>query len=250
MNKKPIYLMGDTHGLGPIFKIVDNYGFQDCNIIHVGDLGLGFQEITRDVKNLQILDEMCIANSIMFYSVRGNHDNPIFWDRSKGLNLPRLHNVELVEDYSVLTLNRKNILCVGGAISIDRQLRKNDRIPTWWEDEVFKYEEEKLEKLRGRYETIDAIVTHSAPDFAYPQDDNVSIVNDWHNIEKEHGNDLKLELRIERLNHTSLYHKLVDDLEFSPKYWFYGHFHSSKITDYRGTKFKLLNINEIYEYTE
>src|ERR1044072_2364430 len=161
MNKE-LYFIGDTHGLGPIFKIIDKHNLKDCNIIHVGDVGLGFQEITRDIKNLGILDEMCIANDIMLYCIRGNHDNPIFWDRSKGLNLPRLHNVDLVEDYKVLTINGKNILCIGGAISIDRQVRKNDRIPTWWEDEVFKYEPKKLENLAGRYKNIDLVVTHSA----------------------------------------------------------------------------------------
>ena len=35
--------LGDTHKIKPIFEIIDMYDIQNENIIHVGDIGIGFQ---------------------------------------------------------------------------------------------------------------------------------------------------------------------------------------------------------------
>ncbi len=243
-----MYFLGDTHSIRPIFTIVDKYKLESENIVHVGDLGLGFQEIRRDVENLILLDEMLIQNNIELYSVRGNHDNPIFWDKSKGLNLPKFHNLHLMDDYTVETIDKKNVLFVGGSISIDRQIRKDEPpYPTWWKDEVFNYDDEKIKKICEKYENIDIVVTHSAPNFAYPQSDNVGIVNDWHSVEAAYGNDLKYELKEERSDHTQLYDDLATERGYKIKHWIYGHFHSSKRALINGTEFKLLNINELYK---
>ena len=111
-----MYFIGDTHGMRPVFSIVDRFKIEKSNLIHVGDFGLGFVSIMQDVKNLEVIDEMLIDTQNKLFVVRGNHDNPIFWDKSKGLNLPKLHNIHLVDDYSVLDIENKKILCVGGGI--------------------------------------------------------------------------------------------------------------------------------------
>lgn len=241
-----MYFIGDTHGVRPIFTIIDKHKLENANLIHVGDLGLGFQEITRDVKNLLTLDEMLLESNNTLYAIRGNHDNPIFWNRRRGLVLPKLHNVHLIDDYQVRIIESKIILFAGGAISIDRSIRKDEKPPTWWEDEVFTYERDKVIKAFHEYGKIDIVVTHSAPGFAYPQNDYVPIVDHYCAIEKAHGEDLRGEIRHERELLSDMYKEIVS-LGTAPSHWFYGHFHGSKKTKVANTEFKLLNVNELYE---
>lgn len=59
-------------------------------------------------------------NWIVF--VRGNHDNPAYFDGAM-LNFKRF---VAVPDYSILQVCNHTILCVGGAISIDRIYRINE----------------------------------------------------------------------------------------------------------------------------
>lgn len=54
--------------------------------------------------------------------MRGNHDNPVYFDGAM-LNFKRF---VAVPDYSILQVCNHTILCVGGAISIDRIYRINE----------------------------------------------------------------------------------------------------------------------------
>lgn len=237
-----MYVIGDTHGLRPVFNIIDANQFTGENLIHVGDFGLGFQDVGRDIKNLELLDEALMDTDNQLYVIRGNHDNPIFWDKSKGLYLPVFHNLHLVDDYSVIEIEGQKVLFAGGATSIDRRPRMDDTPPTWWKDEVFRYNKDNIKNLTD----IDIVITHSAPSFCHPRGSNAGIVNHYAVIEKMHGYDLHKELEDERM--------LLDDLFYdlhrqhnNIKKWYYGHFHSSKRQSRHGTEFILLNVNEVEE---
>ena len=243
-----MYLLGDTHGLRPIFSIIDANKFEGQNLIHVGDFGLGFVSLLQDLKNLDLMDQMLMETNNHLYVIRGNHDNPIFWDRSKGLNLPRFHNLRLMDDFTTATIEDKNVLFVGGAVSIDRRPRMDDvPWPSWWKDEVFKYDEDKLDFAVRGVKSIDVVVTHSAPDFCPPIGSDNYLVNNYHEIEMAHGINLHEELAQERAEITRMYNDLTLHYKMIPKHWFYGHFHNSKSKKISGTQFKLLNINEVYE---
>lgn len=237
-----MYFIGDTHSIKPIFTIIDQHQLENQQIIHVGDFGLGFQPIVRDIRNLEILDQMLGETGNELYVIRGNHDNPIFWDK-KNIWLPTFHNLHLVEDYSVIDIEGKRVLFVGGAISIDRSIRKDKNPPSWWENEVFTFDPERLERAvnNGR---VDIVVTHTAPNFAYPQNSRNSTI--YNEIEKLHGNDLYSELDAERLEVGNVFKYLLSEKK-TPTNWLYGHFHSSRKQTISGTEFKLLNINELYE---
>ncbi len=237
-----MFVIGDTHGLRPVFNIIEDNKFSGENLIHVGDFGLGFQDVGRDIKNLELLDEALMDTNNQLYVIRGNHDNPIFWDKSKGLNLPTFHYLHLIEDYSVIEIEGQKILFIGGATSIDRRPRMRDTPPTWWKDEVFNFDPEKIKGITD----IDIVITHTAPSFAYPHGSNNSLVNHYAIGEKMHGYDLHEELETERM--------LVDDLFYGLhkqnnkiKKWYYGHFHNSKRRNHHGTEFILLGINEVEE---
>lgn len=241
-----MYFLGDTHGMRPVLSIIDKHKIENSNIIHVGDFGLGFVSIDQDLKNLYLIDEALMETNNHLYVVRGNHDNPIFWDRSKGLNLLKLHNLHLVDDYQVAKIEDKNILFVGGGISIDRLVRKSDKpYPTWWEDEVFKWSPEKMNRVANSIDKVDIVVTHSAPSFCYPVGTNAPIVNDWHDLELQHGYNLKSELEEERRQIDFLHDHIM--ARYQPTHWFYGHFHHSKLTKKGKVQYKLLNVNELYE---
>lgn len=238
-------IIGDTHCLKPIFELIERNKWENKNLIHVGDLGLGFQEIARDVSNLKILDEALIHTNNHLYLIRGNHDFKLFWDKSMGLYLPKFHNLHLMDDNTIKTIEEKVVFFSGGAISIDRSLRKCDiPHPSWDLNENFT----PSNGIMSIYpkDTIDIIITHSCPDFCYPRNNNVPIVNDWHNEELKIGNNLKRELSTERREITKLAEE-IGIYQKSVTHWFYGHFHTSKTEIIDNITYKLLNINETYE---
>ena len=133
----------------------------------------------------------------------------------------------------MVTVNEKKILCVGGAVSVDRTLRKEDI--DYWSNENFSYQEDKLNKVRG-----DIVITHSAPSFCFPQ--SKSEISEWLK------NDLKLDKDIteERTLHDKLYEKLILNGKH-PSKWIYGHFHHSCRERVEETEFILLNELELLE---
>lgn len=240
-----MYFIGDTHSVRTVTRIMDNSTVRDDNLIHVGDFGLGFQDIEKDIKDLRQLDDYLGSYGNTLYVIRGNHDNPIFWDRIR-LYMPKLYNIELIPDYSIREIDGKKIFFVGGAISIDRLIRKQEHPPSWWWDEKFVLNHEKLDVLPEVTNKIDIVVTHTAPHFVHPTNDYVPIVNDWCGLESRHGSDLRSELRAERKELTQL-DAIIRGLGYKPQHWFYGHFHSSHETQANGTLYKALGINELFE---
>lgn len=249
LKRVKMHILGDTHSMRKTLMIIGEKGWTGQNIIHVGDFGVGFQEITRDIHDLLLIDEALMAEGNNLYVNRGNHDNPLFWSSSeKGLNLPTLNNIHFVDD-EVRDIESKKILFLGGAISIDRTARKHDYpYPTWWKDEIFLFDGRLQDKINSINE-IDVVISHTAPTFVHPTNDNVDIVNHYNMVEKAHGKDLKGELRAERESMDILY-KYLEVNNKLPTYWYYGHFHHTKVTRKGNTKFKLLNINEVEELTD
>lgn len=241
-----MYFLGDTHDVRTVIEVLDKKKIEDTSVIHVGDFGLGFQRIDRDIANLTELDEFCQEKNIEFYVIRGNHDNPIFWRKELGLRLPKMFNVHLVDDYSILRIEKKTLLCIGGAISIDRLIRASEPEPTWWSGETFVHNPERLKFAAESVDNIDIVVTHTAPDFAYPRGTHAPIVQHYADIEKKHGFDLISNLETERKTMKSMWKDLVD-YGMKPTHWIYGHFHNTKKEIISGIEFKLLNINELYE---
>lgn len=234
-----MYFIGDTHGLRSLFQIIDKHKLESQNLIHVGDLGLGFQDVKRDIANLEVLEEALNETGNNLYAIRGNHDNPIFWNGN--LRLPKFHNIHLVRDHTFLNIEKKRLYLAGGATSIDRIIRMNEAEPTWWSGEKYQRIDEKT-VLPG----IDIVVTHTAPDFAYPQNDYVEIVNHYCDIESKHGSDLRKELREERKDLSDLHAHIIREGS-RPTHWIYGHFHKHYEEIHDNTKFIGLGINELYK---
>ncbi len=217
LNKyKPILFLGDHHGeWSYLLDIIDTKKISDCYLISVGDSGIGFTDKTNEIKRVKYLDYEFKERNIVFMSIRGNHDDP---DYFQGDDRVALDNFELIEDYTLMEYGEKKIQFIGGAVSIDRTSRTEGR--SYWEDEVVKFDKEKCKE-------VDILVTHTAPSWCFPQQFN-EMVYGWANED------------------AYLLEDLTDERASKPELHLYGHFHSSWTEEINGCKHKLLDINEVW----
>lgn len=222
----PIYLVGDHHGAwSELFHEVDVKNIENCHLISVGDLGIGFKyKREYEYKQCEKLNEKFKEKNILFKGIRGNHDNPSYF---KGDDRISLSNFELIEDYSSYSYGDKTIQFVGGAVSIDRTGRQAN--VSYWENEGVEFK-------RDLCQQVDCLIMHTAPSWCFPQQFN-EIVYGWAREDAYLLEDLTEERAI------------VDEIFklCKPSFFAYGHFHSSNLEVIEQCKYKLLNINEFYE---
>ena len=225
LNKnKPLLFLGDHHGeWSYLLDIIDAKKISDCYLISVGDSGIGFTNKENQEKNNHWLNIEFKDRNIIFMAIRGNHDDPFYF---QGLNRVSLSNFELIEDYTVAEYDGKKIQFIGGAYSIDRTARK-EGVSYWSGEEV------KLD--RGKCKEVDILVTHTTPSWCFPQQFN-EMVYGWALEDAYLIGDLSNERAI------------MDEIFklCKPKLHLYGHFHSSWTEEINACKHKLLDINEIW----
>lgn len=227
--------IGDIHGnFNRLIIGINRLELLNQNLIQVGDFGIGFRGDKYDLEFMRRLNDCLQRGNNQLFVIRGNHDDPRFFDGSVTYS-----NLKLLPDYSLLSIKSKNLLLVGGAISIDRK----DRRPgvNYWHDEVFNLNEEKLQSILSTNK-IDIVVTHTAPTFAFPQEFD-RIVMEF----TEADPTLLDELTQERKQLDTLYSTIVNSTK--PAFWIYGHFHQSHTQFINGTEFHLLHENELKELT-
>ena len=239
-----ILLLGDIHGnFNYLMKHIEKTKIDNCIIIQVGDFGIGFTNEDNDTRFLLGFNDFLSKKNITLYAIRGNHDNPDFF---KGQH--KYSNLQLLPDYTVLNLENKNFLFVGGAVSIDRKprilenmkyARYGSRRRTYWYDEKVTYDENLIKEFRD----IDILVTHTAPDFCLPTN-KLGFGNLVETFCADDEN-LKEELIEERTVMTKMWNILNENNKIQKH--FYGHFHRSNIEQIVDCEHRLLNINELYE---
>jgi Icc-related predicted phosphoesterase len=246
-NKKQILFLGDIHGNFEYVKwYIKAHKIKDCVIYQVGDFGIGFTEKANDMNVLGNLNKFLTEHNIKMYAIRGNHDNPAFFDGHLANHFTNLH---LLQDYTVIDVEGTKILGVGGAVSVDRvprlrQMREAAKygrdIELHWDDEVFILDEEKLKT----FENIDIVVTHTAPDFCAPDNKN----GFGYLVGQFAQDDPKLydDLREERTLLTKMC-KILEEKN-KPDLWLYGHYHRNWTGNVEGVNYRLLDINEFYPY--
>lgn len=248
---KGIVVAGDIHGdfKALVYKCCIQYGMTDTLIIVAGDCGFGFQrpDYYEDLY-MQLSSRLTKANNWLVF-VRGNHDNPAYFD-GQHVNYKRW---KAVPDYSVLKAGGHTILCVGGAISVDRIWRKKEmygmtvvieedrrlEVSYYWPDEKPVYDQAKLEAISEAY-TIDTVITHTAPSFCEKQSQDD--IQDWLVKDEDLQQDIKEERRaMDRLLSFLKEHSHPLD------YWFYGHFHQSWHSEIDSVKYNMLDCLELRE---
>lgn len=196
--------IGDVHGKWKEYiDLISRYPAS----IQVGDFALGFPHKTdEDMAELEVA--IACGDHKM---IGGNHDNP---------HVCRTHpfciNSGTIKD---------NMMFIGGAMSIDRHMRIENR--DWWKEEEHSYPE--LCDFITVYEEAkpEIMVTHDAPNaiaahlFRFSQYDTMKSIT--------------------RQSFDTMFqiHK--------PKYWIFGHYHQSKRMNILGTEFICLNELETVE---
>ena len=219
----PIYIHGDNHGKWDrLFDLIDRGNITDATLIGVGDVGIGFKIKEKQDRELELLNNRFKKRNIQYITIRGNHDDPSYFDGSV-----KLSHFELIPDYTLRELNGETFLFVGGAISIDRQFRKVGS--SYWTDEVFVLKPELIKKC-------DVLIAHTAPYWVGPFDKQgleswcIKDVHLWDECKKE------------RMDADELV-KLSQ-----PNRSYHGHFHISAWVDFRDCYARILDIDEIVEH--
>lgn len=244
---KGIVVSGDIHGDYEklVYKCCIQYGMRDTLIVVAGDCGFGFHKPGYyEGVYMRLSNRLSKANNWIVF-IRGNHDNPAYFD-GKQVNYKRW---KAVPDYSVLKACGHTILCVGGAISIDRGWRMyENRIETgdgkltpyvYWPDEAPVYDEVKLDAI-DRQSAIDVVITHTAPSFCELTSHH--FIQEWLDKDKELLDDIKNERKVMDDIYAYLYAH-----SYPLQYWYYGHFHESWHGEIEEVKYNMLDISELRE---
>lgn len=251
-NIKKIYAFGDLHGnFNDIPYIIKNENIRDSILIFCGDIAMGFckKEYYKQIFN-KITKTLSTYNDIVLF-IRGNHDDP---DSFNNNEYNRFKYIKLLKDYTIVSINDKyNILCIGGATSIDRTHRKErdkkfeilckaqhdisleSYIPkTYWENESPIYDECYIDSIKNI--NIDYVMTHTCPDFCYPN--NKEGLKYWVMRDKELIDDLENE----RKTMTKIYDRLIKN-NHKIITWCYGHFHETHKDVHNDTLFRLIDMD-------
>lgn len=253
IDSESIYFVGDIHGdFGSISGLIKSKGLRDVSFVFCGDIGLGFNKAGYYIDKFGKLDNLCSQNGISLFFLRGNHDDPSYFSadgiRSEDNELVEFNNVHILKDYSVIQARLKDkgeyfVLCVGGAISIDRNYRRqyNEKSAIdylkrhdcsyseaiercrkgYWEDEPPVFKPEAIDSICEDLK-IDVVATHTCPSFVYPTTKDG--IMGW--IQSDPA--LEGDCDAERKCMDDIYGRLKDDGCHISR-WFYGHFHHRNV---------------------
>ncbi len=235
-NERQLWICGDIHGeLSGLVRNAVNRGISCADILVVGDFGAGFgRPKSMDVAYGKVRAAL-EKNDICIYTIRGNHDDPAFFDGKH--DFERLH---FLPDHCIIELCGKRIYPVGGAVSADIDMvdpltHKSRRMineslikfgsskRVWWPDEA------PVPIVEGFPSAVDIVVSHEAPLSFDPPLVQVDYVRDvtWQKI---------VESR-----------KYLDYVlsQVKPALWFYGHYHCRYEGNYQNTLYCCLDIAEM-----
>ena len=239
---KGVVVCGDIHGdfHTLVHKMCIQYRMTDTLLIVAGDCGFGFEKPAyyEQVYNKDAGRLRKANNWIAF--VRGNHDNPAYFNEER----IAYRRWRTVPDYSVISACGHGILCIGGAVSVDREQRRKEQARRalsqtgyYWPDEAPVFSEEAIDGLSL---PIDTVVTHTAPSFCGKQDH--AFLRDWAELDPELPDDVAAERKT-----MDNIHERIRQSGLPVRSWFYGHFHESRTEFIEGIEFRMLDIMEFCE---
>ncbi len=234
-----LYFCGDIHGeFEPIVARLNN--LSNTALIVCGDIGMGFNALEYYYLMFKKLDLKLAKKNNHLLMFRGNHDDPAYFDGS----FKKYKYLHLVPDYTVVTVLQQNILCIGGATSIDRSYRINTEYSTgrksyWGDAELPCYDEGKLSEINKEYaDAITIVATHTCPSFAYPT--SKQNVQAW----MRRDDTLSQTLDEERATMDRIFEALQQKQK-NLKRWYYGHYHEPNVEQHHGMDFILCNCGEL-----
>ena len=241
---KCIVICGDIHGAFEemVFKLCVQYGMTDTLLIVAGDCGFGFEKPGYYEQIFSKVSRRLTKANNWIAMIRGNHDDPAYFQEQR-INHERFR---CVPDYSIVTACGHTILCIGGAISIDRTYRLaadsrpySAQTACYWADEMPRFDEETLAEINANYK-VDTVVTHTAPSFCE------LITKDGLMGWATRDATLLEDCERERAILDRIFESLLEAGQ-PITHWYYGHFHQSWSASINGNLFSMLDNMEFKE---
>lgn len=240
-----LYFMGDIH-FGPIqaANVIINKGIENAAVIICGDFGIGFERgklsEEREICYLFTVNSWLRKRNIHLYVIRGNHDDPYYFNSSMQLFEQKYSNIDLLPDYTIIKYKKERILCVGGAVSLDRSIRTQEI--NYWDNEKPVYDLKEIGKklISGK---ITILATHDMPSDIYDESEFGKDLLGYKN------RDLSLEADVEdsRNRISKVLNRLIKR-NSKPSKVYYGHYHRSKTERWNDIEFNGLDICELKKY--
>lgn len=249
-NERQLWICGDIHGeLSGLVRNAVNRGISCADILVVGDFGAGFgRPKSMDVAYGKVRAAL-EKNDICIYTIRGNHDDPAFFD---GLHdFERLH---FLPDHCIIELCSKRIYPVGGAVSADIDMvdplsRKSRRMIN---DSLIKFGSSK--RVWWPDEAPTQIVYGSAPSASSGTLASIEIPEGI-DIVVSHEAPLSFEPSLMQADHVrdETWLKIVESRKYldyvlqivNPTLWFYGHYHCYYEGNRQNTHYRCMDIAEM-----
>lgn len=216
-----IYITGDTHG--QFTRIIDfcekmNTSKQDILII-LGDAGINFSGGNIDAYKKQILNSLPIT----IFAIHGNHEmrpytipsyKEISWHNGIIYCEQEYPNILFAKDGEIYDLDGKQTIVIGGAYSVDKNIRLSHGYG-WWENEqpskeIKDYVERQLASTDWK---IDVVLSHTSPLKYEPVEMFISGI-DQSKVDKS----------------TEIWLDKIED-KLSYQKWYCGHYHTEKKID-------------------
>lgn len=162
-----IGVVGDIHGNTRALKhALDYFAARDVKIVmQVGDFGI-FPMYNDTFDFLEAINEKLFENHQTLYVIRGNHDDPDFFDNNDVIRdtygfgvYTEWSRIHFAPRAHVWEFGSRVFGQLGGAASIDRQRRQSGL--DWWPDELIMKDD--VEALGDR--NLDYFFTHDASDY-------------------------------------------------------------------------------------
>lgn len=166
-----IYITGDTHGqFGRVEAFCERFQTRREDILIIlGDAGINFSGGMRDSLKKRFLEELPIT----LFCIHGNHEQrpgtidtykEMVWCNGIVFYKEEYPHLLFAKDGEVFDLDGKKAIVIGGAYSIDKEMRLAYGYG-WWSDEQPSAEisedvERQLDKLGWK---VDVVLSHTTP---------------------------------------------------------------------------------------
>ena len=218
---------GDIHGsFRPLVNCLEiREELHGAVVVVCGDIGLGFDKPGYYADTFKWMERRLDKISTTVILFRGNHDNPEWFYQTSFPELKRFKHIKVVDDYTVLDTVAGKVLCIGGALSVDRSVRIPER--SYWKNEPVQFPDTELYDELSKID-FTIVATHTCPDICGPQFNNAMGF-------EMYDTSLMQELKDERSSMTMLYNRLSETHNI--RYWMYGHFHGHYTDSVSNTRF-------------
>ena len=213
-----VFVTGDVHGdmddlAQRVAKIGDTN--KDDLIILLGDVGLFYSVYFDKPEKDEARRIMAAELPITLLCIQGNHEQPFAEMDAEKIELLggvgwEANGIYFAGNGTVLDINGKKALVIGGAYSVDKPWRLS-RGNAWWDNEELTDEELAAIERRVNGQKFDWVLTHTCPFNYLPREVFLSQID---------------QSQVENRTEQSL-QRIYESVEFDR--WFCGHFHTDKV---------------------